>query len=99
MFLISEISSGFQQQGSDIVYTTQNNRKNFAIISADYQGEIIEIESYDLIDTQNSIGGPLPKKLFVTVKGLQEPNFIFVSTRDSENIKQGGGFYISKNHF
>ena len=79
IYIMAEIGSGFHDINSDVLYSTQNNNLNFAIIFTDHNGEIYEIESYDQFDSKNYINGSYPKKLLAKIKNDQEPNLIFIS--------------------
>lgn len=96
IFMMANIGNGFKLNGATDSYSTQNSNTNFALIYADYSGNIIEIESYDTTSSSNSIGANYPKKLIITRQNKQDPFYSFISTRDDGTTNQGGGVFITK---
>ena len=95
VFILANIDDGFKDNDSSDSYSTQNNNSNFAIILTDYDGNIIEIESYDTTDPSNDLGAQYPKKLVVGIQNKQQPLYAFVSSRDNDQ-NQRGGIYITQ---
>ena len=96
VYIMANIGNGFKLNGSSDSYSTQNSNTNFALIFADYSGNIIEIESYETSSSSNSLGANYPKKLVITRQNKQDPFYSFISTRDDGTTNQGGGVYITK---
>ena len=96
IFILANIQDGFQDSSSQDSYLTQNSAENFAIIFADYEGNIVEIESYDPTEVTNALGAPYPKKLVIGRRNKQAPIFSFISSRNNAGRNQGGGIYISQ---
>ena len=63
---MANIGNGFKLDGASDTFSTQNSKINFALIYSDYNGNIIEIESYDTSSSSNSLGAEYPKKLIIT---------------------------------
>jgi len=95
VFMIANIDDGFKDNDSSDSYSTQNSNTNFAIILADYDGNIIEIESYDTTDAANNLGAEYPKRLVIGIQNKQQPLYAFISTRNN-NQNQRGGIYITQ---
>ena len=93
---MANIGNGFKLDGASDTFSTQNSKINFALIYSDYNGNIIEIESYDTSSSSNSLGAEYPKKLIITRQNKQDPFYSFISTRDDGTTNQGGGVYITK---
>jgi len=96
MFIMADIGNGFKADGAVDSYSTQNGKTNFALVLADYSGNIVEIESYDTAVIANALGAEYPKKLVITRQNKQDPFYAFISTRDDGTTNQGGGVYITK---
>ena len=96
IFMLANIENGFKDLSSADSFTTQNSQTNFGIIHADYDGNIIEIESYDTSDSANDLGAEYPKRLVVGVQNKHQPIFTFLSARDEQNDYQGGGVFITQ---
>ena len=95
VYMLANIDDGFKDNDSSDSYSTQNSNTNFAIILADHDGNIIEIESYDTTDAANDLGAEYPKKLVIGIQNKQQPLYAFISSRDN-NEGQRGGIYITQ---
>jgi len=89
---MANIKDGFKDNDSSDSYSTQNSNTNFAIIFADHDGNIIEIESYDTTDSVNDLGAEYPKKLVIGIQNKQQPLYAFISSRDNDEGQRGGIF-------
>ena len=78
IFMMANIGNGFKLNGATDSYSTQNSNSNFALIYADYSGNIIEIESYDTTSSSNNLGANYPKKLIITRQNKQDPFYSFI---------------------
>ena len=95
VYMLANIDDGFKDNDSSDSYSTQNSNTNFAIILADHDGNIIEIESYDTTDAVNDLGAEYPKKLVVGIQNKQQPLYAFISSRGNDQ-NQRGGIYITQ---
>ena len=94
--MLANIEDGFKDNDSADSYSTLNGNTNFAIVFMDYDGNIIEIESYDQSDPLSNLGAEYPKRIIIGVQNKHQPIFTFLSTKDKNGINMGNGIYFTQ---